>query len=749
MAVFLSRTSLLMHAQQALQRGAHRRYIHLAQRGFQAWRVLHRRCLWNAQAEEKVLYAKQRKRRRYLRRCFLQFCAVRDEELEKRGVFEAMTPPPIIVHSRVQEGTRRPPLATSFCTEKEKEKRSDPLSKAQRQTPTQNKKQISQDQNAYSWSYADVVVGIDEHEDEGEGSFDISRDSLDDNDQVFAGLHHKVAEEVERHNMPDNPRRQPNNWTASDNDAVSDLSNAIYVNNDNANYYQRSKLPEARIQNTADLLTASNRYSNSKDVVENNIPNSVYDNIDIVSSSNNNRDTEALGKQYASCPDQRQRDLSSEVSSLATNESYLPTLQGMGTPSKAQLPLSYHLYTSGSGQAKDVPMMNDDGRHKLYHDSSSPSTLDGGSSISMTSANDTSDLHILRDSKFSLPLSHEIYLQQQFQQNSQECGEDDHKGPFVLVRSSTDDSCSYSSDDYSDSYSDRGIQLAENLKNYPKQPKPISQLITAEVNRRFRQQSLKRFVALFCKWKRQTQSSNLLRRVFSHAMELWENRYQRRFSSLPFHLLKHIMNIWKFAVSIAKQRRKDANNVHRALMFRGISLLSNCFVQWRTWTRVTQKKNKQLQTLQFMTKQVCFLGLIMLFQKLQVRYDKAREFNKQRSKRKVFAHLLEYAISSQETHSELKKRVDVIYLRSRWHWWVCEYKKALLEARTVAHASRRRVELKEAYWSVWKDKFILFQNHGLFAKTMEDIYIRKKAQVIYIYILFHFVPCDDSLSSRE
>jgi hypothetical protein len=637
MLVFLARTSQLLRAQISQEKGAHSRYTRLLRGGLLAWRLFHAGRCWLARAEDSILTAKQVKRRRLLLRCFRQFVAVRDEEKEKRGAFEGLTPPPIIVQPRISEGTRRPPLTVSFQGER-------------------------------------ALLADESTPPTGDDVADISIDSLDDG-QIFGTdhIHH-----------PDQT------WANLPTKKQSVLKDASKISN------IKSK-PTEKIDQDLD-----NNHNNIEDKNKN------YEH----SLGHNKANAGTTGHEDTEGQRRRGEESSSEVSSLATSDSYLPLLQGLGAASREQLPLSYHLYNTANDEASDAT------KQVITRNTDDVS-------VEFTSSdNETVDIHV-QNSKKSLPLSHQIFLQQQQQKKKKQesrkgKGKDEANRVLLLSSDSDSSSCSDSGDGRR-----RVRRSGDSRPTHRHKPR-----LTTEVDRRFRQHSLKRFVSFFYKWKRQSQTKLLLRRVFAHAMMLWENRYQRRHSALPFHLLRHILNIWKFAVSLAQQRRQEDSNLHRALMYRGISLVSKVFVKWAMWTRQTRKKHAQLETLERMTKQVCFLGLVMLFQKLLVRYDKARTHYRMQSKKQVFAKWFDYAIVCQERHAVLRTQVAVTQLRARWRSWRREYKSAVLKVRTSVHVHRRHAELKAAYWLAWSDKFHLFRRHGLFARQMERVYIRKKAQVM-------------------
>jgi hypothetical protein len=118
MLSFIQRTTQLRKAHSQGDRGARHCYFHHIRGSFRLWWRCHERMRWLCWANDVIVKARQRKRLRVLRGCFQQFCAERDRELELRGVFEGLTPPPIVVHSRDPLVSKRPPLSVSFRNDK-------------------------------------------------------------------------------------------------------------------------------------------------------------------------------------------------------------------------------------------------------------------------------------------------------------------------------------------------------------------------------------------------------------------------------------------------------------------------------------------------------------------------------------------------------------------------------------------------------------------------------------------------------
>jgi hypothetical protein len=644
---------------------------------------------WLCWANDVIVKARQRKRLRVLRGCFQQFCAERDRELELRGVFEGLTPPPIVVHSRDPLVSKRPPLSVSFRNDK-----------------------FHNDSSTLTCDDAN----------------DISIDSLNDA-ELFASLDENISSPIKRRNVTEkssSPSRSKSSQNSKRLKGKTSLRNTYRPtdvnNNDLVMNESTDTLDTAANITTAtrELAGALDKSINSTVEKENQININDIDDDDNSSFSHENRSDRVSNARSAQNANfrrknsHRDQDGQSEISSLATNESYLPLLQGVGASTQNQLPLSYHLYTS----TVESPVSDKNADSSSLAESSS----DGNITLDMP----------MRNTQDSLPLSHKLFLQQK------------HSGHMSSRTNLTKEYHDSIEVDFLSSDSESSVHL-RHMRRRGSQGRgkdveagvtkrvrsPTSSLIR-EVDRRFRNKSLKSFVSIFYKWKRQTYSVALLRRVFSHAMTLWENRYNRSFSSLPFHLLRHIINIWKFAVSLAQQRRHEAMNLQRALMYRGISLMSRVFVEWMMWTRQMLRKRKQMVKLEHMTKQVCFLGLVMLFQKLQVKYDEARSYYKLRCKRYYFDHLFEYAVRSQETHREMKEGMRVIRQRITWRNWVLEYKRKNLMSRAQAHTRRRELALTGAYWWAWFDRFKMFRRHGLFAKQMEDIFIRMKAKKMFM-----------------
>ena len=650
----------------------------------------------------------------------MQFCVVRNEEKEKRSIFEGLTPPPIMVLPRNSQGSQRPHLAVHVSKVKSKnddssltcddtveisvdslddDKDMSLVTSLQSQNIVKNSK-VGKSPQKKTKTVKFIKKKLSNCRKSNPDISDLTAFS-DENDHHMDDA--KQAKRV-RSTSPNgnNEKRFNEEYSSDDSSRQSDVDN---------DFIPTIKHSQRNIETTgAKCVTRGksklekdfcNEYSSDQcDASEahNSVPPlhtgakrmHVTRTATSVSSRKKIKDKFNRKKHVNFC---RHHEESSDVSSLATSDSYIPPLLGVGAPSQEQLPLSYHIYSTGKGVVDDVILSSPD-----------LSTVESSSPIHNERFENKEVQAVLAipscKKEESLPLKSNNNL-------------------LLEPKDSSSDSDSSSYDGNIRQISRRIASVQQGRRSF----------IRAEVNRRFRRHGLRFYVSLFYKWKRHTQNKLLLCRVFSHSMVLWENRYQRRYSSIPFHLLRHIMNIWKFAVTLTRQKRQELHQEQKALMFRGISLISKVFVQWKVWTRESLKKNKQLAHLQHMTKQVCFLGLVMLYQKLLVRYDKARDYHKRQRQCRAFRHLFDFAAMTQERHHELQAAVNFVRMRRKWQCWTNEHKRVLVERNCSIHSCRRNLVMQENWWHMWQRNFDTAKRTRLFAQRLEEIYFNKKLQV--------------------
>ena len=401
---------------------------------------------------------------------------------------------------------------------------------------------------------------------------------------------------------------------------------------------------------------------------------------------------------------------SPDDSSLEASIGYLPLLHSIGVATQEQLPLSFKLYVS------------EDNRQEIQEDEST---------LSETVASDDESVlpSFLSHSKTSLPLSHEIYVRSS-QMNITSADKDGAQFISVGAERSIHDQ----KEDGHDVIVSRQSSLSANGV--------ISHAVKVEVERRFRYQRLKQVVAYFRKWKRQIRALQLLRRVFGHAMALWENRYNRRHSMLPFHLLRHIVNIWKFAVSLSRERRRKHNSMHRALMFRGLVLLTRSFLIWSRWAKQMRRKRKQVLSMEKMTKQVCFLGFVMLLQHLQVRYDNARAHHVFRMKKLSFLSLRENCSIAYQQERILSSKVKLLQLKNVWKKWSLKLRESLLRRKLERYIFSKEMQRKQDCFLKWEQFFVCLKRQRIFSSRVVDICIRYKAKVGYRVVLNNSILSD-------